>query len=94
MSISVMKDCFGDVIPKWCSGLLDYAYNYFLLYEYINFTVELATKSRIPTKPSVSRVIFIGTSLVGLVAARQLMLFEFEVIVLERLKSASGRFYT
>ncbi|KAK6784134.1 hypothetical protein RDI58_017588 [Solanum bulbocastanum] len=94
MLISVMKDMLGDVIPKWCSGLLDYAYNYLLSYVYINFGVALAIKSRIQTEPSKDRVIFIGIGLPALVAARQLTLFGFEVIVFKGRKRAGGRVYT
>ncbi|KAK4713405.1 hypothetical protein R3W88_019312 [Solanum pinnatisectum] len=94
MSISVMKDMFGDVIPKRDSGLLDCAYNYLLSYGYINFGVALAIKSRIPIEPSKGRAIFIGAGLLGLVATMQLMLFGFEVIVLEGRKRAGGRVCT
>ncbi|KAK6784130.1 hypothetical protein RDI58_017584 [Solanum bulbocastanum] len=59
MSIWVKKDIFGDVIPKRCSGLLDYAYKFLLSYAYINFGVVLANKNRIPVEPSKDIVIFI-----------------------------------
>lgn len=71
------------LLPRQCSGLLDFAYNYLLSYAYINFGVALAIMKRIPAEQSKGRVILIGAGLDGLAAARKLMLFEFEVIVLE-----------
>ncbi|WMV31628.1 hypothetical protein MTR67_025013 [Solanum verrucosum] len=94
VSIWLTKDMFVDIIPERCSGLLDSAYNYLLSYGYINFGVALAIKDKIPTRPSKGRVIVIGAGLAGLAAARQLMLFGFEVIVLEGRKRAGGRVYT
>ncbi|KAG5580883.1 hypothetical protein H5410_051510 [Solanum commersonii] len=83
VSIWVMKDMFIDVIHEQCGGLFDSVFNYLLSYEYVNFGVELDFKKRISAKPSKGRVIFIGVGLAGLAAARQLMLFELDVIVLE-----------
>ncbi|XP_069154734.1 protein FLOWERINGUS D-like [Solanum lycopersicum] len=94
VSIWLTKDMFVDVIPEQYSGLLDSAYNYLLSYGYVNFGVTLAIKDKIPTRPSKGRVIVIGAGLAGLAAARQLMLFGFEVIVLEGRKRAGGRVYT
>ncbi|KAK6790391.1 hypothetical protein RDI58_014191 [Solanum bulbocastanum] len=94
VSIWLTKDMFVDVIPERCSELLDSAFNYLLSYGYVNFGVALAIKDKIPTRPSKGRVIVIGASLAGLAAARQLMLFGFEVIVLEGRKRAGGRVYT
>lgn len=94
VSIWVTKDMFVDVIPEYCSRLLDAAYNYLLSYGYINFGVALAIKDKIPAEPSKGRVIVIRAGLGGLEAARQLMLFGFEVTVLEGRKRAGGRVYT
>ncbi|WMV31036.1 hypothetical protein MTR67_024421 [Solanum verrucosum] len=84
----------GDVIPERCSGLLDSAYNYLLSYVYINFGVALAIKNRISNEPSKGREIVIGPGLAGLATTRQLMLFGFEVTVLEGRKRAGRRVYT
>ena len=65
-----------------------------LSYGYVNCGVTLAIKDKIPTSPSKGRVIVIGAGLAGLAAARQLMLFGFEVIVLEGRKRVGGRVYT
>ncbi|KAG5607938.1 hypothetical protein H5410_029430 [Solanum commersonii] len=94
VSILMTKDMFVDVILERCSGLLDFAYNYLLSYGYANFGVALAIKDKIPTRPSKGRVMVIGAGLVGLAVARQLMLFGFEVIVLEGRKCAGRRVYT
>ena len=85
---------FVDIIPERYSGLLDSTNNYLLSYGYVNFGVTLAIKDKIPTRPSKGRVIVIGAGLAGLAAARQLMLFGFEVIVFEGRKRAGGRVYT
>ena len=85
---------FVDIIHERYSGLLDSTNNYLLSYAYVNFGVTLAIKDKIPTRPSKGRVIVIGAGLAGLAAARQLMLFGFEVIVLEEQKRAGGRVYT
>ncbi|KAH0755204.1 hypothetical protein KY290_025474 [Solanum tuberosum] len=92
--IEVGVDMFGDVIPERCSGLLDSAYNYLLSYVYINFGVALAIKNGILNEPSKGREIVIGPGLAGLATARQLMLFGFEVTVLEGQKRAGRRVYT
>ncbi|WMV31035.1 hypothetical protein MTR67_024420 [Solanum verrucosum] len=82
---------FGDVTPEQCSDqLLDSAYNYLLSYKYINFGLALTIKNMIPVAPSKDRVIVIGAGLAWLAAARQLMLFGFEVIVLEGRKRAGN----
>ncbi|MCD7447256.1 hypothetical protein HAX54_026375 [Datura stramonium] len=90
----VTKDTFVDVIPERFSDLLDSAYHYLLSHGYINFGVALAIKDRILAKPSKGRVIIIGAGLAGLAAARQLMSFGFEAIVLEGRNRAGGRVYT
>ncbi|KAG5607937.1 hypothetical protein H5410_029429, partial [Solanum commersonii] len=77
--IWLTKDMFVDIIPERCSGLLDSAYNYLLSYGYVNFGVALAIEDKIPTRPNKGRVIVIGAGLAGLAAARQLMLFGFEL---------------
>ncbi|KAG5607213.1 hypothetical protein H5410_028705 [Solanum commersonii] len=74
---------FGDVILERCSELLDSAYNYLLSYEYINFGLALTIMNMIPAAPSKYKVIVIEAGLAWLAAARQLMLFGFEIIVLE-----------
>ncbi|KAH0722609.1 hypothetical protein KY290_005258 [Solanum tuberosum] len=94
VSIWVRRDMFVDVIPERCGGLLDSAYNFLLLYTYVNFGVTLTIKNMILAKPSKGKVIVIGEGLAGLAEARQQMLFGFEVIVLEGLKCAGGRVYT
>ncbi|CAI9759762.1 unnamed protein product [Fraxinus pennsylvanica] len=88
------KDMFADCIPKHCRGLLDPAYDFLVLHGYINFGVAPAIKERIPLKPSKPSVIVIGAGLAGLAAARQLMTFGFNVIVLEGRKRAGGRVYS
>ena len=45
--------------------------------------MSLEFKDKIQTRPSKGRVTVIGAGLAGLAVARQLMLFVFEVIVLE-----------
>uniref|UniRef100_M1B7R1 Lysine-specific histone demethylase 1 homolog 3 n=1 Tax=Solanum tuberosum TaxID=4113 RepID=M1B7R1_SOLTU len=85
---------FVDVIPEHCNGLLDSAYNYLLSYGYINFGVALAIKDKIPVDPRKGGETVVGAGLAGLAAARQLMLFGFEVTVLEGRKCVGGRVYT
>ncbi|KAG5580880.1 hypothetical protein H5410_051507 [Solanum commersonii] len=77
-------DMFVGVIPDRCGALLNSANNYLLSYTYVNFGVTLAIKNMIPAKPSKGRVNVIGAGLVGLVAARQVMLFGFELSSCEK----------
>ncbi|KAH0723857.1 hypothetical protein KY290_005229 [Solanum tuberosum] len=50
-------------------------------------------KDKIPAEPSKGIVIFIGARLAGLAAARKLMSFAFEVMLLEGQKRVGGRVY-
>ncbi|KAK4723841.1 hypothetical protein R3W88_026620 [Solanum pinnatisectum] len=76
---------FVDVILEHCNGLLDFAYNYLLSYGYINFGVALAIKEKIPVEPRKGGEIVVGAGLAGLVAARQMMLFGFEVTIFDEI---------
>jgi len=55
--------------------------------------VALTINDKIPVEPSKGRVIFIGACLAGLAAARKLMSFAFEVMLLEGQKRVGGRVY-
>ncbi|KAJ3680487.1 hypothetical protein LUZ60_016765 [Juncus effusus] len=90
----VHKEPFIPLIPPHCQSLLSTAYNYLLSHGYINFGIAPNIKSQIPTEPSKSNVIIIGSGLAGLAAARQLISFGFKVLVLEGRKRCGGRVYT
>ncbi|XP_047341038.1 protein FLOWERING LOCUS D [Impatiens glandulifera] len=90
----VSKEMFFDVIPPQYRSILDSAYNYLVSHGYINFGVTPVIKEKIPSEPTMAKVIVLGAGLAGLAAARQLMRFGFKVTVLEGRKRAGGRVYT
>lgn len=58
-------------------------YNFFLNYGYINFGVVLVIKVRLLVERKKVKVVIVGVGFVGFGVVRYLMVFGYEVIVLE-----------
>ncbi|GLJ33375.1 hypothetical protein SUGI_0671400 [Cryptomeria japonica] len=83
-----------ESIRKEHKSVVDSAYNFLLMYGYINFGVAPALRPGIPEKFTKANVVIIGAGLAGLAAARQLMAFGFTVAVVEGRNRPGGRVYT
>ncbi|XP_057871797.1 protein FLOWERING LOCUS D [Cryptomeria japonica] len=83
-----------ESIKKEHKSVVDSAYNFLLLYGYINFGVAPAVRPGIPEKVTKANVLIIGAGLAGLAAARQLMAFGFTVAIVEGRNRPGGRVYT